>query len=108
MSRYDRLKIICLFDLPTDTNDEKRDYRIFRKALLKNGFVMVQFSVYMRTCPNREFAKKFLPKLRQQAPSSGNIRLLTVTEKQYNDMELIIGSRNETEILINEKRIVVI
>jgi len=86
MSAYERMKILCMFDLPTDSNEEKRSYRMFRKTLIANGFVMIQYSVYIRTCPNREFAKKFLPKLKVEAPKKGNIRLITITEKQYNDM----------------------
>lgn len=108
MNRYDRMKIICLFDLPTETNEEKRAYRVFRTALIKNGFVMMQYSVYVRTCPNREFAKKFVSKLKIQAPTQGNVRLIYVTEKQYDDMELIIGTRNDEEVNIGSKRIVVI
>lgn len=97
-----------MFDLPTESNDDKREYRIFRKTLLSNGFVMIQYSIYVRTCPNREFAKKFLPKLKRMVPNAGNVRLLTVTEKQYNDMQLIAGRKSLIEEHIGEKRIVVI
>lgn len=102
------MKIMCMFDLPTDSNEDKRAYRLFRKALIENGFVMIQFSIYVRTCPNREFAKKFIPKLKAISPKQGNIRLITITEKQYNDMELIVGEKNDIEITVNERRIVVI
>ncbi len=47
------------FDLPMETTQEKRQYRLFRKELIANGFEMLQFSVYYRTCPNRSFATKF-------------------------------------------------
>ena len=91
-----------------DTLNEKKEYRNFRKNLLLNGFVMIQYSVYVRTCPNREFAKKFLPKLKQKVPQKGNIRLLMVTEKQYNDMEFIVGESNHLEKVLQEERIIVI
>lgn len=97
-----------MFDLPTETNEQKREYRLFRKTLLQNGFVMIQYSIYARTCPNREFAKKFSGKLKSFAPSDGNIRLLTVTQKQYNDMELILGSKTHLEDTLTEQRIVII
>ena len=102
------MKILCMFDLPTDTLKEKKEYRDFRKTLLLNGFVMLQYSIYVRTCPNREFAKKFLPKLRQASPSKGNIRLLMITEKQYMDMEFIVGESNHLEKVLQEERIIVI
>lgn len=97
-----------MFDLHTETNEQKREYRLFRKTLLQNGFVMIQYSIYARTCPNREFAKKFSGKLKSFAPSDGNIRLLTVTQKQYNDMELILGSKTHLEDTLTEQRIVII
>ena len=50
--RYEALRLLCFFDLPMETNQEKRVYRNFRKDLIANGFEMLQFSVYYRTCPN--------------------------------------------------------
>ena len=91
MNKYDRMKVICMFDLPTETNNDKREYREFRKNLISNGFYMMQYSVYARTCPNREFAKKFIPRLKRNAPPCGNVRIIMITEKQFQDMELIIG-----------------
>lgn len=108
MNKYERMKIICLFDLPTDTNDEKREYREFRKELISSGFYMMQFSVYVRTCPNREFAKKYVPRLKKISPRSGNIRVLMITEKQFQDMELILGKLKNSEEIIGINKIVVI
>jgi len=76
--RYEALRLLCFFDLPMDTNQEKRIYRNFRKDLIANGFEMLQFSVYYRTCPNRSFASKFYKKLSQSNLPSGNVRLLAV------------------------------
>ena len=56
---YEVMRLMCCFDLPTETNKQKRMYRNFRKALLGYGFQMLQYSVYIRTCPNRSFAKKY-------------------------------------------------
>ena len=56
--RYEALRLLCFFDLPMESKDEKRIYRNFRKELISNGFEMLQFSVYYRTCPNRSFVKK--------------------------------------------------
>ena len=52
------MRVICMFDLPMDTAKEKRIYQLFRKGLIKEGFVMMQYSVYVRTCPTREYAKR--------------------------------------------------
>ncbi|MGL4382478.1 MAG: CRISPR-associated endonuclease Cas2 [Bacilli bacterium] len=108
MSKYEVMKLICMFDLPTDTADDRRAYRIFRKTLIENGFTMIQYSVYIRTCPNRVFASKFVPKLKRLTPSYGNVRLFMVTEKQYEDQIFFIGQATRFEELVGNKRIVVI
>ena len=106
--RYDVMRILCFFDLPTETATEKRAYRQFRKLLISNGFEMLQYSVYVRTCPNREHAKKFYRIINQEAPEHGHIRLLMVTEKQFEDMSLIIGVKNHQESVIGTNKVVVI
>ena len=102
------MKLICFFDLPMDTAFEQKEYRRFRKILLENGFTMLQYSVYVRTCPNREYSKKFIPKIHCVAPKNGNIRLLTVTEKQFNDMVFILGSKSPQKETIADNRLVII
>lgn len=51
--RFSQMRLVCMFDLPTETSKEQKEYRIFRKHLLENGFVMMQYSVYYRSLPNR-------------------------------------------------------
>ena len=58
--RYEALRLLCFFDLPMESKDEKRIYRNFRKELISNGFEMLQFSVYYRTCPNRALQINFI------------------------------------------------
>ena len=53
--KYKVMRVICMFDLPVETEEEKRGYRGFRKSLIKEGFIMMQYSVYIRTCPNRDY-----------------------------------------------------
>lgn len=49
------MRMICMFDLPVVTEKEKKNYREFRKGLLKEGFIMLQYSIYIRTCPSRDY-----------------------------------------------------
>lgn len=100
--------MICMFDLPVATEKEKRYYREFRKAILKEGFIMLQYSVYIRTCPNREYCRRLEKRLKKIVPASGNVRLLVITEKQYEDMVLLVGRKNEIEKCIGEERLVII
>ena len=102
------MRILCMFDLPVVTDEEKRIYRILRKNLLKEGFTMVQYSIYVRTCPNRDYGKRLEKRIQKLAPPKGNVRLLSVTEKQYSDMKLIVGSKSETEKKVGEERMIII
>lgn len=106
--RYIAMRVICIFDLPVVTHNEKRAYRTFRKFLLKNGFQMLQYSVYIRTCPNRSFASKFYKKIKANSPRKGDIRLLTITEKQFEDMEYIICDHKEKNFILESNELVVI
>ena len=106
--RYEALRLLCFFDLPMESKDEKRIYRNFRKELISNGFEMLQFSVYYSTCPNRSFANKFYKKLKMSNLPAGNVRLLAVTEKQFSEMTLIIGGKTKQEEIVSDNKLVVI
>lgn len=102
------MRMICMFDLPVETEDEKRAYRMFRKNLIKEGFVMMQYSVYVRVCPNRDYANRLETRIKKIVPLEGNVRLLCITEKQYEDMKLLVGSRSTAETAIGTERMIVI
>lgn len=90
--------IIAMFDLPTDTKAARRAYHDFRKALLKDGFAMIQFSVYGRHCPSEENADVHETRIKSFLPDDGEVRLLTVTDKQFERMEVFYGKiRKATE-----------
>ena len=105
---YNIMRLMCMFDLPVETEKEKRAYREFRKQLIKNGFVMMQYSVYIRTCPSREYTQRLENKIKKVVPANGNIRLITITEKQYNDMKILVGSKSLKEAAIGSERMIVI
>lgn len=90
--------IITMFDLPTDTKEARRAYHDFRKALLNDGFVMLQFSVYGRHCPSEENAVVHENRIKGFLPHDGEVRLLTVTDKQFERMKVFYGkTRRATE-----------
>ena len=105
---YERVRLLCMFDLPSETKEEKRAYRIFRKHLLENGFVMLQYSIYYRSLPNRSALKKYESILKLHLPQGGNVRLLYVSEVQFQDMILLSGSRSRQEEVVGVNRLVVI
>ncbi len=97
-----------MFDLPVDTPQGLRNYRMFRKNLICEGFIMMQYSVYVRTCPSREFADRLAARIKKFVPSTGNVRLLNVTEKQYEDMKILVGSKTAKETAIGTERLIII
>lgn len=97
-----------MFDLPVDTPNERRQYRIFRKELIRNGFTMLQYSVYYRAIQNRAAGKKYERAIKQFLPIHGEVRLIAVSEKQFNDMQILVGSRSKQETLVGNKELVII
>lgn len=84
------------------TKKEKKVYSDFRKYLIKNGYMMMQFSVYCRIFNNREAAKSHVDMLKKYLPNKGQIRIMIVTESQYKKMEIIVGERNLIESKVDE------
>ncbi|SUO50745.1 CRISPR-associated Cas2 family protein [Streptococcus pyogenes] len=83
-----------MFDMPTDTAEERKAYRKFRKFLLSEGFIMHQFSIYSKLLLNNTANNAMIGRLREHNPHKGNITLLTVTEKQFARMTYLHGERN--------------
>lgn len=95
-----------MFDLPVVTEEEKRIYTKFRKFLLKDGYIMMQYSIYSRICKNSDDVYKHINRIKQNIPDKGNIRLLQITEKQYNDMILLTGTKATEELFSVENMII--
>ena len=83
-----------MFDMPTETAEERKAYRKFRKFLLSEGFIMHQFSVYSKLLLNNSANKAMIDRLQANNPKKGSITLLTVTEKQFARMIYLNGERN--------------
>ncbi len=107
MSSFRFMRIIVFFDLPTETNEDKRAYRRFRKALIKDGFIMMQESVYTKlmTTPSVENSVKNL--IRKNKPEKGIVQTLTVTEKQFSKMEFVVGEYH-SDVIDSEERLVIL
>lgn len=102
---YRYMRMILMFDMPTDTADERKAYRKFRKFLLSEGFIMHQFSVYSKLLLNSSANKAMIDRLQANNPKKGSITLLTVTEKQFARMIYLNGERN-TSVANSDKRLV--
>lgn len=93
LSAYRSVWLMAMFDLPVETPDNKRDYVRFRKALLKDGFMMLQFSVYARYIPSEEAAEAHRRTIRSAIPPLGQVRLMAVTDLQFGKMEVFYGKK---------------
>lgn len=85
--------LFVFFDLPTTTKKERKDAAGFRKMLEKDGFVMMQFSVYVRHCPSKENMDVHVKRVEMSIPVSGQVSILAVTDKQYGDIHNFIGQK---------------
>ena len=90
--------MLVMFDLPTKEKEEKQEYQRFRKVLLKEGFIMMQYSVYARFCGSMERSDTFLRRIKRALPPGGQVRVLPVTDCQFGKMEVYYGkTRHPTE-----------
>lgn len=75
--------IIVMFDLPTETDSAKKDYRAFREGLLADGYFMLQFSVYARHCASFENGEVHMKRVSFSIPPDGQVRVMSFTDKQF-------------------------
>ena len=95
LSGYRYMWLVAMFDLPTDTKKARKEYTRFRKALIKDGFAMMQYSVYVRHCASRENATVHTRRVRAALPPAGEVRLVSLTDKQYERMDVFWGPKRQ-------------
>ena len=95
LNEYRVMWVFVFFDLPTETKKERKNYAVFRKKLLNDGFTMFQFSIYLRHCASRENAQVHINRVKNMLPPNGHIGILCVTDKQFGKMELFISRKKE-------------
>lgn len=99
------MRLLLFFDLPTKTPINKYHYRQFREFLLRDGYVMLQFSVYSRIIKGEESIDKHEKRLIVSLPPEGSIRLLSITESQYCKMKILLGKPSYQENHVNASQI---
>lgn len=101
------MRVLVFFDLPTETLENKREYRKFHKLLIKNGFLMLQESVYSRMLITPSAGRSVLEIIRKNRPSHGIVQVMTVTEKQFESMEYITGEYH-SEVIDSDERLLIL
>lgn len=97
------MRVMVFFDLPVQTSAERREYARFRKHLIRNGFIMVQESVYAKLALNMSAAGAIMEAVRREKPPAGLVQMLVITEKQYTRMEYVVGE-HKSEIIDSDER----
>ena len=92
-SEYRIMWLLVLFDLPTETKKEKKAYTTFRKNLIKDGFTMFQFSIYIRHCASMENAEVHKKRVKSFLPEFGNVGIICITDKQFGNIDIFYGTK---------------
>ena len=93
ISEYRVMWLLVLFDLPTETKRDIRAYTVFRKNLIKDGFTMFQFSIYIRHCASIENAEVHIKRVKSFLPEYGKVGIICITDKQFGNIELFFGKK---------------
>lgn len=104
---YRYMRIVVFFDLPMEKSIEIKQYNKFRKFLIKEGFIMLQKSVYSKIALNMSIANSLRKKVYENVPDAGIVQLLIITERQFSKIETILGE-HKTNVLDNTSRLIII
>ena len=100
------MSLILFFDLPSVTKEEKRLYSKFVKQIKKVGFYMLQESVYVKLALNKQIIDSTIEKVNKLLPPNGFVIVLPVTEKQFNNMTIMLGDEKSNVISSDERLII--
>lgn len=104
---YKQMRIILIYDLPVKEEIDRRIYNRFHKNIISLGFYMLQYSVYTKVIQNDSSYKQQITKIEKIIPTKGNIIILHITEKQYQDMIYLTGEKNKYDLLVGGRELVV-
>lgn len=92
------MRMLVFFDLPVTGPDDKRNYLLFRRFLLQDGYQMLQWSVYSRIVAGFEQRETHLKRLRANLPPAGSVRCLAITEKQFTGIQFLVSPQKPAEM----------
>jgi len=101
------MRLLLFFDLPRNNTKECRQATRFVSDLKKEGFMMLQESVYSKLLLTPSYKPLIINKLKKIKPSSGNIFVLTITEKQFADMDYLLGTKPTTQVDSTDRLIII-
>ncbi len=104
---YRFMRVMVLFDLPMQSSEDRRVYSRFRRKLMKSGFMMLQESVYVKMALNSTQVNQIVNEVKKIKPEKGLVQVLSITEKQFQNMEHITGTY-QSDVLDSDERLVIL
>tara|TARA_R110002049_G_scaffold63757_1_gene169199 strand:- start:10044 stop:10376 length:333 start_codon:yes stop_codon:yes gene_type:complete len=110
MSKETRLfmRLLVFFDLPTTSRKDRRAYTLFHRYLVKQGYDMIQYSVYGRVVNGLDNLETHMNRLRANLPPNGLVQCMRVTEKQFAGMHLLVGDQSPQEKRVGGKQMILL
>lgn len=93
LSEFRIMWVMVFFDLPTEKKKDRKNAAEFRKQLLKDGFSMFQFSIYVRHCASQQNAEVHIKRIKAILPEYGQVGVMCITDKQFGNIELFSGKK---------------
>lgn len=93
LNQYRIMWVFVFYDLPTETKKDRKNISVFRKKLQKDGFAMLQYSIYIRHCNSRENAEVHIKRVKNTLPPKGEVIIFLLTDKQFGMMEFFRGAK---------------
>ncbi len=104
---YRYMRMLVMFDLPVETAKQRKNYMIFRKFLIKSGFLMMQESVYSKIVQNAVAVDGVMNALEKNKPPEGIVQVLTITEKQFAKSKYLVGEF-KSDTLTSDERLIIL
>lgn len=98
------VRVMIMFDLPVETKTQRRTYSKFRKELIRQGFLMMQYSIYVKSCLNKEAAEGTVNLVKRFLPRDGHVRSIIITEKQFEKMNILVGEEDRNISILGDNR----
>lgn len=107
INNYKQMRLILIYDLPTVEDIDQRIYNKFHNQLKKNGFYMLQYSVYIKVLSNDTAYSQMYSKLGKIVPKKGSVIAFKLTEKQFQSMVYLRGEQNLFETIVGGNELVI-
>lgn len=98
----EKQRILLLCDLPLEKRKQRKEARLFRELLFREGFYELQSGVYTRMVESRSSRDIHLKRINEGLPVYGTVRLLMLTERQFQNVPLLCGNESKQEIVGSE------